>query len=88
MTRRTTRAVALFLGGAVFLTACEPGGQMPGFLKGGGGGETTPRAGDETRLIERDVEAPEVFQITENGLWDGRPSLGGVWVAHPPEAKD
>lgn len=36
-----------------------------------------------TRLIERDVEAPEVFEVTEEGLWDGRPSLGGVWVAHP-----
>jgi cell division septation protein DedD len=36
-----------------------------------------------TRLVERDVEAPEVFQVTEPGLWDGRPSLGGVWVAHP-----
>jgi cell division septation protein DedD len=36
-----------------------------------------------TRLIERDIEAPEVFQVTEAGLWDGRPSLGGVWVAHP-----
>ncbi|WP_113910825.1 SPOR domain-containing protein [Roseovarius dicentrarchi] len=35
------------------------------------------------RLVERDVEAPEVFQITDQGLWDGRPSLGGVWVAHP-----
>jgi len=32
---------------------------------------------------ERDVEAPEVFQASESGLWDGRPSLGGVWVAHP-----
>lgn len=36
-----------------------------------------------TRLIERDVEAPEIFEVTEEGLWDGRPSLGGVWVAHP-----
>ena len=36
-----------------------------------------------TRLVERDVEAPDVFQVTEEGLWDGRPSLGGVWVAHP-----
>jgi cell division septation protein DedD len=34
-------------------------------------------------LIERDVEAPDVFQVSEAGLWDGRPSLGGVWVAHP-----
>ena len=31
---------------------------------------------------DRDVESPETFQITDKGLWDGRPSLGGVWVAH------
>ncbi|WP_319825997.1 SPOR domain-containing protein [Thalassovita sp.] len=46
-----------------------------------------PADGDDgaraVRLIERDVEAPDVFQVTEAGLWDGRPSLGGVWVAHP-----
>lgn len=36
-----------------------------------------------SRLVERDVEAPEVFQTTDQGLWDGRPSLGGVWVAYP-----
>jgi len=36
-----------------------------------------------TKLVERDVEAPEVFSANEDGLWDGRPSLGGVWVAHP-----
>ncbi|MGY6533705.1 MAG: SPOR domain-containing protein [Pararhodobacter sp.] len=36
-----------------------------------------------SRMIERDVEAPEVFNQEEAGLWDGRPSLGGVWVAHP-----
>ncbi len=59
---------------------------MPGFLQGGSG-DTTPRAGGGTRVVERDVEAPEVFQMTESGLWDGRPSLGGVWVAHP-EAKN
>ncbi len=38
-------------------------------------------------FIEKDVEAPEVFSATEPGLWDGRPSLGGVWVAHP-DVKD
>lgn len=41
----------------------------------------------ETTLIERDIEAPEAFDVTEAGLWDGRPSLGGVWVAHP-DVKD
>ncbi len=40
-----------------------------------------------TKLIERDIEAPEVFEAAEAGLWDGRPSLGGVWVAHPDVAE-
>ncbi|MCC1480108.1 SPOR domain-containing protein [Roseibaca sp. Y0-43] len=40
----------------------------------------SPRAGE---VIERDVEAPDVFSKRDQGLWDGRPSLGGVWVAHP-----
>ena len=39
-----------------------------------------------TRLTQREVEAPQVFQKSEAGLWDGRPSLGGVWVAHPDVA--
>lgn len=44
-------------------------------------------APNSTKTVENDVEAPEVFQVNEEGLWDGRPSLGGVWVAHPT-AKD
>lgn len=43
----------------------------------------TMQPGDSVSLVERDVEAPEVFQVNEPGLWDGRPSLGGVWVAYP-----
>lgn len=31
---------------------------------------------------DRDVESPETFKLSDQGLWDGRPSLGGVWVAH------
>lgn len=64
------------------LGACSES-QMPGFLKGkessAGGAEVSRGAA----TAERDIEAPEVFQTTEAGLWDGRPSLGGVWVAHP-----
>ncbi len=76
--------VAVMLGGVLLLGACEGGG-LPGFLKGGsaGQGDTPAAQAASTRLVERDVEAPEVFQKTESGLWDGRPSLGGVWVAHP-----
>lgn len=64
--------------------------QLP-FGQGGNAGASdgaAPAAATgSTRLVERDVEAPEVFQVTDQGLWDGRPSLGGVWVAHP-EATD
>lgn len=45
------------------------------------GGASAPNE-TSTKLVERDVEAPEAFQVTDSGLWDGRPSLGGVWVAH------
>ncbi len=43
----------------------------------------TTDAAQSVRLVDRDVEAPEVFQTTDTALWDGRPSLGGVWVASP-----
>ena len=33
--------------------------------------------------VEKDVERPDVFSVSEKALWDGRPSLGGVWVAYP-----
>lgn len=36
----------------------------------------------QQRFVEKDVESPEVFSKSEKALWDGRPSLGGVWVAH------
>ncbi len=45
--------------------------------------ETVTRATSTITTGERDVEAPEIFEAGEAGLWDGRPSLGGVWVAHP-----
>lgn len=69
---------------AVLLAGCENPPQGLAFLQPkdrGADGTATPST--STRLVERDVEAPEVFQVTEAGLWDGRPSLGGVWVAHP-----
>jgi hypothetical protein len=43
---------------------------------------TAPVAAATTvRLVDKDVEAPQDFQVTDKALWDGRPSLGGVWVA-------
>ncbi len=83
---RAARLVATAIG-LVLLTACEEG-SVPGFLQPKEATtDSAPVASSSTRLVERDVEAPDVFQVTEAGLWDGRPSLGGVWVAHP-DAKE
>ena len=49
--------------------------------------DTSVATQKSVRLIDRDVEAPNVFQANDDALWDGRPSLGGVWVASP-EAVD
>lgn len=78
-----------FLGiAALALAGCEAGTNP---FKSGTATETAPdaavpaaRAGRSTGA---DVEAPEVFNMTAQGLWDGRPSLGGVWVASA-DAKD
>jgi len=74
----------LVLASALALAACDENGQFAfptsnqASANGAGGG-----AQQSVQLVERDVEAPDAFQATEAGLWDGRPSLGGVWVAHP-----
>lgn len=39
--------------------------------------------GGKIRIRETDVEAPDIFALRAQGLWDGRPSLGGLWVAVP-----
>ena len=49
--------------------------------------DATVGAATSVKLIDRDVEAPDVFSSDGPSLWDGRPSLGGVWVA-TPDAKD
>ena len=74
------RALGTALACTWLLTGCEGGFQPPAFLQS----EGTSAAGAGGATVEtRDVEAPEVFQVTEAAIWDGRPSLGGVWVAHP-----
>jgi cell division septation protein DedD len=77
MTGRARVALGL-VAAAGLLAGCGEAVQRLGFL---GEEERVPAA--ETRIVERDVEAPEVFRAAEPGLWDGRPSLGGVWVAFP-----
>lgn len=78
--RNTTLLVA-----SLGLAACDDAGNfsMPSFGQDEGGSAAAAADRPQVTMVERDVEAPEVFGVTENGLWDGRPSLGGVWVAHP-----
>lgn len=68
----SVRPVAMLLGVLLTLGAC-----------GETGGTASPGDPSRTEIVSRDVEAPGIFQVTEPGLWDGRPSLGGVWVAYP-----
>jgi len=72
---RATLVAALLTG----LAACEDGALTSG--KNKSAMQTSSPAGT-IELVERDVEAPEVFEVNTAALWDGRPSLGGVWVAH------
>lgn len=72
------------MGAAVTLTGCDENGEfMFPQMAAREDGAAAPSASQSVQLVERDVEAPDAFQVTEAGLWDGRPSLGGVWVAHP-----
>lgn len=91
------RQIALTTVAVLALAGCQQGG---GFAAKPGGGAGAANAGaaagagtgaskpaKSVKLVDRDVEAPQVFQVTDQALWDGRPSLGGVWVASP-DAKD
>jgi rare lipoprotein A len=85
----TSGKIGALMVASLALSACEEGGFKGlnlGLSKKADTQETseaTPESGKPIKLVERDVEAPEVFEKNETALWDGRPSLGGVWVAHP-----
>ena len=75
-------AKVMVLLGALAVSGCDENGKFS--LRAGGADAAGPvTQSQSTELVQTDVEAPEVFQLTDQGLWDGRPSLGGVWVAHP-----
>jgi cell division septation protein DedD len=85
---RAAFTTILFFSAATFgLTACQS--RSNPFAKKDNSESSANSAPAETsvRLVDRDVEAPQVFQVSDEALWDGRPSLGGVWVASP-DAKD
>jgi len=84
--RRYLRTISAFgssLLALAVLGACDDAGQFSLPFAQASKATSTEGTTASKKLIERDVEAPEVFSATDQGLWDGRPSLGGVWVAHP-----
>lgn len=78
----TFRTIAATLMVAGALAGCNDQGKFTFPALGTKGADASAPA-PTGPTVERDVEAPEVFSVTDQGLWDGRPSLGGVWVAHP-----
>lgn len=71
-TNSSIRIMAPILAGALLLGGCD-------LLQ-----RANPvTVGNEASIstVERDVEAPEVYDATQAGTWDGRASMGGVWVA-------
>lgn len=83
----TPSKIAIIVALTAGLAGCADGKfKLPSFGNGAAAqseGETTANPQTQSvALVERDVEAPEVFEKADKGLWDGRPSLGGVWVAH------
>ncbi len=82
--RRTGLKLPIFLMTAIAMTGCDDNGKFSLARKATqDAGTDATRPSTSVQLVETDVEAPAVFQVTDQGLWDGRPSLGGVWVAHP-----
>lgn len=80
----TARNFGLILVATATLAGCQDGQSFAEMFKSKP--KTEQAASRTTKLVERDVEAPEIFSATEAGLWDGRPSLGGIWAAHPDVA--
>ena len=77
--------LSLAIVGALGLAACDENGDFA-FPTAQEAQAQTPlpaNALNQTPQRNIDVERPDIFAITDDGLWDGRPSLGGVWVAHP-----
>ncbi len=78
MARAVLRDIVFGLATTGLLIGCVEGGGKTGDAGGSG-----MFAAPGKKSGAKDVEAPNVFQATDSALWDGRPSLGGIWVASP-----
>ncbi|WP_022702837.1 SPOR domain-containing protein [Pseudorhodobacter ferrugineus] len=87
MARATIKVFLLVSAAAFGVSACQNGSNPFASKDNPDGSGAAVSSETSVRLVDRDVEAPQVFQVSDEALWDGRPSLGGVWVASP-DAKD
>jgi rare lipoprotein A len=83
MARAVLREIVFGLATTGLLVGCVDGGGKAGTGGGTGGGAGSILAPAAKTASGQEVEAPDVFQTTDSALWDGRPSLGGIWVASP-----
>lgn len=83
---RRALPLTLIVVSAMSLAACDENGEFAFPTADSATDAGTSGAPARRAIITEtanDVERPDIFDITDRGLWDGRPSLGGVWVAHP-----
>lgn len=84
MAGTSIRSLILATAAVAALAACAPGKGILATKPVENATDTAPvTPARSVKLVDRDVEAPEVFNVSDDALWDGRPSLGGVWVASP-----
>lgn len=69
------------MAGLLPLAACDET-TLPGVFQTSGAEPAAQSAPARETGSVRVVEAPDVFDVSEEALWDGRPSLGLVWVAY------
>ncbi len=81
MTHSTIRRLIAVTLASALLTGCEDGA-APFGAKASGTVDATAGAKPQ-KPRKGDVETPDVYSTTGEALWDGRPSLGGIWVAAP-----
>lgn len=79
------RQIIVSLAALALVSGCE---QFDG-AEGGTAAVETGSAAEPgvLRVEQRQVERPDIFASEASGLWDGRISLGGRWVAIPGEIK-
>ncbi|MFT6223383.1 MAG: rare lipoprotein A [Paracoccaceae bacterium] len=83
--QRYPAARAALVVATIFLTACgqEDGPGFFGKPDPVAAPQDTPAQSTLLSSVNADIEAPEIFASSEDALWTGTPSFGGVWVAHP-----